>query len=75
MFRVNKELLLLSLFLFKLLSLKGKSNADKTLVCHGLPLFKEWGNLREKEEPIGCGSFALVVVTRNANGEKVVSGT
>ena len=58
----------------KLPSLKGKCNADKSLVCHGLPLFKEWGNLREKEEPIGRGSSGLVFVTRNAHGEKVVTG-
>ena len=55
---------------FKLPSLKGKSNADKCLVCHGLPLF-QWGNLRDKE-PIGRGSFGLVFVARNKHGEKVV---
>ena len=53
---------------FKLPSLKGKSNADKPLVCHGLTLF-QWGNLREKEEPIGRGSFGLVFVARNGHGE------
>ena len=51
--------------------LKGKSNADKSLVSHGLPLF-QWGNLQEKEEPIGRGSFGLVFVARNGHGEKVV---
>ena len=56
---------------FKLSALKGKPNADKSLVCHGLPLF-QWGNLREKEEPIGRGSFGLVIIARNGNGEKVV---
>ena len=56
---------------FKLPSLKGKSNADKSLVSHGLPLF-QWGNLQEKEEPIGRGSFGLVFVARNGHGEKVV---
>ena len=56
---------------FKLPSLKGKSYADKSLACHGLPLF-QWGNLREKEEPIGRGSFGLVFVARNGHGEKVV---
>ena len=48
---------------FKLPSLKGKSNADKSLVSHGLPLF-QWGNLQEKEEPIGRGSFGLVFVAK-----------
>ena len=56
---------------FKLPSLKGKSNADKSLVCHGLPLF-QWGNLRDKEEPIGRGSFGLVFLARTRHGEKVV---
>ena len=56
---------------FKLPSLKGKYNADKSLVCHGLPLF-QWGNLREKEEPIDRGSFHFVFVARNGHGEKVV---
>ena len=56
---------------FKLPSLKGKSNADKSLVSHGLPLF-QWGDLQEKEEPIGRGSFGLVFVARNGHGEKVV---
>ena len=56
---------------FKLPSLKRKCNADKSLVCHGLPPF-QWGNLRGKEEPIGHGSFGLVFVARNGHGEKVV---
>ena len=55
---------------FKLPSLKGKSNSDKSHVGHGLPLF-QWGNLRDKEEAIGRGSFGLVFVASN-NGEKVV---
>ena len=38
---------------------------------HGLPLF-QWGNLREKEDPIGRGTFGLVFVARNGHGEKVV---
>ena len=46
-------------------------NADKSLVCHGLLLF-QWGNLREKEEPIDHGSFGLVFIARNGHGEKVV---
>ena len=58
--------------MFKLPSpVKGKSNANKSLLCHGLPLF-QWGNLREKEEVIGRGSFGLVFVARNGHGEKVV---
>ena len=50
---------------FKLPSLKGKFNADKSLVCYGLPPF-QWANLRES------GSFGLVFVARNGHGEKVV---
>ena len=56
---------------FKLPSLKGKSYADKSLACHGLPLF-QWGNLRGKEDSIGRRTFGLVFVTRNGHGEKVV---
>ena len=55
---------------FKLPSLKRNSNANKPLVCHDLPLF-QWGNLREKEEAIGRGSFGLTFVARNGHGEKV----
>ena len=57
--------------MFKLPSLKEKSNADNSLVCHGLPLFQQ-GILQEKEEPIGRGSFGLFFVNRNGHGEKVV---
>ena len=55
---------------FKLLFLKGKYNSDGSLDYHGLPLFA-WGQLRDKEEVIGRGSFGLVFVVRN-NSEKVV---
>ena len=55
---------------FKLPSLNRNSNANKSLVCHDLPLF-QWGNLREKEEAIGRGSFGLTFVARNGHGEKV----
>ena len=41
------------------------------LQSHGLPLF-QWGNLQEKEEPIGRGSLGLVFVARNGHGEKVL---
>ena len=40
---------------------KGKSDANKSLVCQGLHLF-QGGGLREKEEAIGRESFGLVFV-------------
>ena len=55
---------------FKLPSLRGKCNSDKSQVCLGLPLF-EWEKLRDKEDAIGRGSFGLVFVPRT-NSEKVV---
>ena len=55
---------------FKLPFLKGKYNSDGSLDYHGLPLFA-WGQLRDKEEVIGRGSYGLVFVVRN-NSEKVV---
>lgn len=44
-------------------------HSDKSLVCHGLPLF-EWEKLQGKEEAISYRSFGLVFVGRK-NGEKV----
>ena len=41
--------------------MKGKSDANKSLVCQGLHLF-QGGGLREKEEAIGRESFGLVFV-------------
>ena len=55
---------------FKLPSLKGRVNSNRSLVSHGLPLF-DWIQLQNKEEAIGRGSFGLVFVA-GANGEKVV---
>ena len=55
---------------FKLTSLKGRVNSNRSLVSHGLPLF-DWIQLQGKEEAIGRGSFGLVFVAR-AKGEKVV---
>ena len=42
--------------------MKGKSDANKSLVCQGLHLFQGGGGLREKEEAIGRESFGLVFV-------------
>ena len=55
---------------FKLTSLKGRVNSNRSLVSHGLPLF-DWTQLQGKEEAIGRGSFGQVFVAR-ANGEKVI---
>ena len=56
---------------FKLPSLNGGVNSDRSLVLHGLPLF-DWIQLQDNEEAIGHGSFGLVFVAR-ANREKVVT--
>ncbi|XP_068700833.1 cyclin-dependent kinase 9-like [Montipora foliosa] len=55
---------------FKLPSLKGRVNSNRSLISHGLPLF-DWIQLQDKEKAIGRGSFGLVFLAR-ANGEKVV---
>ena len=55
---------------FKLPSLKGRVNSNRSLVSHGLPLF-DWIQLQDKEEAIGRGCFGLVFVPRD-NGKKVI---
>ena len=67
---LNPDLRQIHFMAFKLTSLKGRVNSNRSLVSHGLPLF-DWIQLQGKEEEIGRGSFGLVFVAR-AKGEKVV---